>query len=115
MGWLDKPLLYLGSRPIKINQGAKHVVRGHLVQKLLSENMQTVTETCTHRMQCSTWTTKVVGKSMTVWPRSTGTVHTFAKARLTSVAIRIRIHDPDRHQNLITHCLTHFQRPISYR
>jgi len=37
--------------------------------------------------------------------RSTGTVHTSAKARLTSVAIRIkiriRIRDPDRHQNLV--------------
>ena len=35
--------------------------------------------------------------------RSTGTVHTSAKARPTSVAIRIgmRIRDPDRHQNLI--------------
>jgi len=74
--------------------------------------MQTVTETCTHQMEFSTWTTKVVGKSMTVWPRSTGTVHTFAKARLTSVAIRIRIRDPDRHQNLITHCLTHFQSSL---
>jgi len=28
-------------------------------------------------------------------------VHTSAKARLTSVAIRIRIPYPDRHQNLI--------------
>ena len=33
--------------------------------------------------------------------RSTGTVHTSAKARLISVAIRIRVCDPDRHQNLI--------------
>ena len=45
--------------------------------------------------------------------RSTGTVHTFSKACLTGVAIRIRkqiriliqigiqIRDPDRHQNLI--------------
>jgi len=33
--------------------------------------------------------------------RSTGTVHTPAKARLTRVAILIRIPDPDRHQNLI--------------
>jgi len=32
--------------------------------------------------------------------RSTGTVHTSAKARLTNVAIRIRIRDPDHHQNL---------------
>jgi len=35
--------------------------------------------------------------------RSTGTVHTSARARLTSVAIRIRIriHNPDGHQKLI--------------
>ena len=39
--------------------------------------------------------------------RSTGTVHTSAKARLISVAIRIRICDPDRHQNLIICSLTH--------
>jgi len=43
--------------------------------------------------------------------RSTGTVHTSAKARLTSIAMRIPIgiRDPDRHQNLIiclvAHCL----------
>jgi len=41
--------------------------------------------------------------------RSTGTVHTSANARLTSVAIRIRIRDPDRHQNLIICSLTHCQ------
>ena len=52
--------------------------------------------------------------------RSTGTVHTSAKARLTCVAIRIqisiRIRDPDRHQNLIicslAHCLPSLK--ISY-
>jgi len=32
--------------------------------------------------------------------RSTETVHTFAKERFTSVAIRFRILDPDHHQNL---------------
>jgi len=32
--------------------------------------------------------------------RSTGAVHTSAKARLTTVAIRIQIPHPDRHQNL---------------
>jgi len=32
-------------------------------------------------------------------------VHTSAKARLTSVAIRIRISDPDCHQNLIIYFL----------
>jgi len=40
----------------------------------------------------------------------TGTVHTFAKAHLTSVAIRIRtmrIRDPDRHQDLIVCSLAH--------
>ena len=49
--------------------------------------------------------------------RSTGTVHTSAKARLTSIAIRIRIRiwihigirDPDRHQNLIICSLAHRQ------
>ena len=43
----------------------------------------------------------------------TGTVHTFAKAHLTSVAIRIHIRirmwirDPDRHQDLIVCSLAH--------
>jgi len=43
--------------------------------------------------------------------RSTGTLHTSAKACLTSVAIRIhiRICDPDRHQTLIICSLAHFQ------
>jgi len=45
--------------------------------------------------------------------RITGTVHTSAKARLTSVAIqmriRIRIHDQDRHQNLIICSSAHCQ------
>jgi len=43
--------------------------------------------------------------------RSTGTVHTYAKVRLTSVAIRIRIQirDPDRHQNLILCSSAHCQ------
>jgi len=40
--------------------------------------------------------------------RRTGTVHTSAKARLTSVAIRTRTRDPVRDQNLIicsrAHC-----------
>jgi len=38
-----------------------------------------------------------------------GRVHTSAKALLTSVAMRvwIRIHDPDRHQNLISYSLAH--------
>jgi len=40
-------------------------------------------------------------KSVKDKTRSTGTVHTSAKARLASVAIRIRICDPDLHQNLI--------------
>jgi len=41
--------------------------------------------------------------------RSTGTLHTSAKARLTGVAIRIciRICYPDRHQNLIVCSLAH--------
>jgi len=47
--------------------------------------------------------------------RSTGTVHTSAKARLTSVAIRmpmrirIRIRDLVRHKNLIICSLAHCQ------
>jgi len=39
--------------------------------------------------------------------RSTGTVHTSAKARITSVVIQIRIRDPDRHQNLTICSLAH--------
>jgi len=46
--------------------------------------------------------------------RSIGTVHTSAKARLTSVAIRIQIHDTDRHQNLIICSLAHWQ-PLKIR
>jgi len=45
--------------------------------------------------------------------RITGTVHTSAKARVTSVAIwiriRIRIRDPNRDQNLIICSLAHCQ------
>jgi len=40
--------------------------------------------------------------------RSTGTMHTSAEARLTSVAIRIRIPDPDCHQNLTIGLLSTF-------
>jgi len=43
----------------------------------------------------------------TWYTRSTRTVHTSAKACLTSVAIRIRIHDLDRHQNLIISSMAH--------
>jgi len=41
--------------------------------------------------------------------RSSGTVHTCAKVRLTNVSIRnrIRIRGPDRHQNLIACSLSH--------
>jgi len=53
----------------------------------------------------------------TVTTRSTGTVHTSAKARLTSVAIQIRIRiqihirirDPNRHQNFTICSLAHCQ------
>jgi len=47
----------------------------------------------------------------TVQTRSTVTVHTSAEARLTSVEmpIRIRIPDPDRHQNLTICSLAHCQ------
>jgi len=41
--------------------------------------------------------------------RSTVTVYTSAKARLTRVTIQIQIHDPDRHQNVIICSLAHFQ------
>ena len=41
--------------------------------------------------------------------RSTGTVHTSAKVRLTSVTIGIRARDPDRHQNLTMCSLAHCQ------
>ena len=40
--------------------------------------------------------------------RSTGTVHTSAKAHLTSVMIQIQIRDPDRYQNLIICSLAHW-------
>jgi len=40
-------------------------------------------------------------KKIQLLTRSTGTVHTSAKACLTSVAIQIRIRDPDCHQNLV--------------
>jgi len=42
--------------------------------------------------------------------RSTGTVHTSAKARLTRISIRIR--DSDRHQNLIICSLAHCQHSL---
>jgi len=41
--------------------------------------------------------------------RSTGTVHTSAKARLTRIQIHIRILDPDRNQNLIVCSVAHCQ------
>jgi len=43
--------------------------------------------------------------------KSTGTVHTSAKVRLTNVAIRIHIQvrHPDRHQNLIICALAYYQ------
>jgi len=41
--------------------------------------------------------------------RSTGTVYTSTKASLTSVVIRIWIHDPDHHQNLIICSMAHCQ------
>jgi len=52
---------------------------------------------------------------MTVITRSTGTVHTSAKARLTTVAIRIRIRipDPDRHQNSIICAMDHCQPALT--
>jgi len=41
--------------------------------------------------------------------RSTGTEHTSAKTRLNSIAIWIRIRDPDRHQSLTICSLAHCQ------
>jgi len=53
--------------------------------------------------------------------KSTGTVHTSAKERLTNVAIRTWIRYPDRHKNLITCSLAHCQsslkiscKPVQY-
>jgi len=71
------------------NQHAKYIVRslveGHFARKSLSRHTT----------------------------RSTGTVHTYAKARLTSVAIRIPIciwiRDRDRHQNVTVCSLAHCQ------
>jgi len=42
--------------------------------------------------------------------RSTGTLHTSAKACLTQICIRI--HDPDRQQNLIICSLAHCQHSL---
>ena len=54
---------------------------------------------------------------MIITTRTTGTVHTSAKACLTSVAIwiwiAIRIPDRDRNQNLITFALTHCQPSLN--
>jgi len=41
--------------------------------------------------------------------RSTGTVHTSAKARLSRIQIRIRILDPDRNQNVTIFSVAHCQ------
>jgi len=53
-------------------------------------------------------------RSFTITTRITGTAHTSAKARLTNVAIQIRIciqiRDPDRHQNTII-CLLAYCQP----
>ena len=58
----------------------------------------------------SVWNNNIIIELfVTWWTRSTGTVHAFAKARLTSVAIRIRIRDPDGHQNLIICSFAHYQ------
>jgi len=52
-----------------------------------------------------------IHKYIVILEACTGTVHISAKARLTSVAIgiRIRIHDLDRQQNLIICSLAHCQ------
>jgi len=42
---------------VNVNQYAKCLCQSHLVQKLLSGD----TNTDTHRTDCSTWTTEVVG------------------------------------------------------
>jgi len=55
-------------------------------------------------------------KTNYIQTRSNGAVHTSAKARLTSVAIqiRIRIPDPDRHQMLIICSLAYCQPPSKF-
>jgi len=57
--------------------------------------IQTIKALCTLQ-------TKEVNKSL-IYTRSTEALHTSAKARLTSVSIRIRVRicDPNRHKNLV--------------
>jgi len=50
-----------------------------------------------------------VSHLVTIITRSTGTVHTSTKARLTSIVIWIQIRDMDFHQNLIICSLAHCQ------
>ena len=50
--------------------------------------------------------------TITITTRSNGTVHTSVKARLSSVAIRIRIRDPDRHQNLTICLMAYWQSSL---
>jgi len=62
-------------------------------------------------LRCSTYcghsTAKPLGQALLYKTRCTGTVHTSAKACLTSVAIRIR--EPDHQQNIIICSLAYCQ------
>jgi len=83
---------------------------------------QSESDYCSTSSQYSTYTTHCTVNSDTEnnWSkiehsevtRSTATVHTSAKARLTSVVIRIRIRDPYRQQNLDICSLDHCQRSL---
>jgi len=95
-------------------------VKGHFLRLLLSSDRHTQPSDClTSTTKWSVSTEDRVGAPLgdgslkgnhksKAWTRSTWTVHTSAKARLTSATIRtrtrirmrIRIRDPDRHQNL---------------
>jgi len=87
---------------------------GFVVQQALQQNPQ---QTYNKSNNWSLVFTASCGTN-SLTTRSTGTVHTSAKARLTSLAIwigiriRIRIHDPDRHQNLIICWLAHCQHSL---
>jgi len=78
------------SFPVTLRVGVWVDLSGWLHTKMAYP--QTVPHVCNNRIEYL---------SNVMITRSTGTVHTSAKERLTSVAIRIRIRDPNRHHNLI--------------
>ena len=100
--------LDLQTRPryrVKVNHHAKHVGQSQCIQKFFFPEKHNTKQTLN---ECCTWTNKVAGEKV----RSTGTVHTSAKARLTSVAISVPPPSElvqDRHQNLIICSLVHCQ------